>query len=103
VLDTIVHPVGKPTCCELGKNVTEAGTCISGLSLPGATVDAGPVLPMVTIISKVPPVVTIPELEGKTFMKGLACPNAQNFEVPIIVKIISNCFKIFIEINNIYF
>jgi hypothetical protein len=75
VLVTIVHPVGTPTCCALGKNVTEAGTWIRGLSLPCATVDTGPVLPIVTTISMVAPTDTIPELEGKTFIKGLACPN----------------------------
>ena len=43
-----------------------------GLSLACGTDDIGPVFPIVTIISKVPPVVRMPEVEGKTFMKGLA-------------------------------
>jgi hypothetical protein len=70
----MVHPAGKPTCCALGKNVTEAGTWNMGLSLACGIVEIGPVLPIVTIISMVAPTDTIPELDGKTFIKALACP-----------------------------
>ena len=45
-----------------------------GLNFAFGIDDEGPVFPMVTIISIVPPVATMPELDGKTFIKGLACP-----------------------------
>ena len=69
-----------------------------GLSLAFGIDDTGPVFPMVTIISKVPPVVTIPELDGRTLIKGLACPNVLNVAKQIIIKTRGNCIKIFVEI-----
>jgi hypothetical protein len=71
----MVHPAGKPTCCAFDKNTTEGGTWMIGLSLACGTDEIGPVLPIVTTISMVAPTDTIPELAGKTFIKGLACPN----------------------------
>jgi hypothetical protein len=94
----IVHPAGKPVCCAVGKKITEAGTWIIGLSFACGTAETGPVFPMVTTISIVPPVATIPEFDGNTFIKGLACPNELNFVEIIIVKITNNCFNIFIRI-----
>ena len=68
----IDQPAGKPVCCAFDKNVTEAGTCMIGRSLACGTAETGPVFPMVTTISITPPVVTTPEFEGNTLMKGLA-------------------------------
>jgi hypothetical protein len=99
----MVHPDGKPVCCALGKKATEAGTWMIGLNLACAIVETGPVFPMVTIISIVPPVVTIPEFDGNTLIKGFACPNVLNVATQIIEKILSACFKIFIEIYNSLF
>ena len=72
VFVSMVHPAGKPVCCGVGKNATEAGTCMIGRSLACGTAETGPVFPMVTTISIKPPVVTIPEFDGNTLMKGLA-------------------------------
>ena len=74
-----------------------------GLNLACGTADTGPVFPMVTIISIVAPVVTIPEFAGNTLIKGFACPNVLNVATQIIEKIISACFKIFIEIYIIVY
>jgi hypothetical protein len=78
VFDKMVHPVGKPNCCALPKNTTEAGTWMIGLNLACAIVETGPVLPTVTIISMVAPTDTRPEFDGNTLINGLACANTFN-------------------------
>jgi hypothetical protein len=72
VFEIIDQPAGKPVCSAFDKNVTEVGIWIIGRSLACGTAETGPVFPMVTTISITPPVVTTPEFEGNTLMKGLA-------------------------------
>ena len=90
----IVQPAGKPVCCAVGKKITEAGTWIIGLSFACGTAERGPVFPMVTAISIVPLVVTIPEFDGKTFIKGLACPTTFN-----VISVIASVKRI--SLNNL--
>jgi hypothetical protein len=90
VFVNIDQPAGRPVCWAVGKKVTEVGTCIIGLSLACATVETGPVFPIVTTMSMVPPTITTPEFDGNTFINGFACPKTFNaISVVASVKIIS--------------